>query len=260
MLLFASDLDNTLIFSYKKVTGDAICVEMKADKKLSFMDVQAYKMLQEIKEKVTFVPITTRSVEQYRRIDLFGGNNPKYALVANGGILLIDNEIDQSWYEETKKIISPDRAQLKKALDILQQDIHTTLEPRFIDESFVYTKTDDINSTVETLRNSLNLNNVYVNSIGAKIYVHPIALNKGASLKRFKKRIGAEYVVCAGDSLLDVPMLEIADAAIFPDYEQLTDVLEGHDNVFRVDEKGIGLTRQILCIVENIYGNSDGQS
>ena len=41
-------------------------------------------------------------------------------------------------------------------------------------------------------------------------------MHKGAAVDRLRARFGAERVICAGDSPIDRPMLERADAAIVP--------------------------------------------
>ncbi|MDR1579784.1 MAG: hypothetical protein LBS35_05460, partial [Synergistaceae bacterium] len=100
-VLFASDLDNTLIHSYRVAEAGDICVETRDGKKLSFMSPKAHGILKDIAAKCAFVPVTTRSLEQYRRLDL--GVKPKYALVANGALLLIDGEVDELWASETRR-------------------------------------------------------------------------------------------------------------------------------------------------------------
>ena len=53
------------------------------------MIAAAAKQLGHVVEASTFVPVTTRVVEQYRRVELPGAP-PQYAIAANGGVLLID--------------------------------------------------------------------------------------------------------------------------------------------------------------------------
>ncbi|MDR2137476.1 MAG: hypothetical protein LBO68_04225, partial [Synergistaceae bacterium] len=67
-MIFASDLDNTLIHSYKRALPSDICVERKDGRALSFMTPRGRRMLQKARERCCFVPVTTRSLEQYRRL------------------------------------------------------------------------------------------------------------------------------------------------------------------------------------------------
>ena len=68
MILFASDLDNTLIYSYKREIGKKVLVETMGEKELSFMTENTWRLLKELPPHMMFVPVSTRSEEQYKRI------------------------------------------------------------------------------------------------------------------------------------------------------------------------------------------------
>ena len=83
MIIFHSDLDNTLIYSYKHEIGsEKRCVELYRGRELSYMTEKSLELLERIRERVLFVPTTTRTVEQYDRIRL-GTTRAAYALVCN---------------------------------------------------------------------------------------------------------------------------------------------------------------------------------
>lgn len=46
-------------------------METKEGKALSYMTPKAYELLQQLKDHLTLVPLTTRSLEQYQRIQLW---------------------------------------------------------------------------------------------------------------------------------------------------------------------------------------------
>ncbi len=48
---------------------------------------------------------------------------------------------------------------------------------------------------------------------GKKIYFLPPQFNKGEAIKRLKKIFMPRFVIAAGDSEIDIPMLELADLA-----------------------------------------------
>ena len=77
------------------------------------------------------VPTSTRTIEQYERIRLGVGRFP-YALVCNGGILLINGERDPEWYKDSLKNIKESRDELDKAIKFLEKDIRRSFELRFI--------------------------------------------------------------------------------------------------------------------------------
>ena len=51
---------------------------------------------------------------------------------------------------------------------------------------------------------------------GEKVYVVPGKLNKGAAVERFRRYVGADEVIAAGDSEFDMSMAERADVGIVP--------------------------------------------
>ena len=90
MQIVHTDLDNTLIYSYKhEIGGPKTCVEIYQGREISFMTETSHRLLGQLCSKpgVLVVPTTTRTLEQYQRIDL-GIGVPEYALVCNGGVLL----------------------------------------------------------------------------------------------------------------------------------------------------------------------------
>ncbi len=259
MILFASDLDNTLIFSYKKVTKEAICVEVLDDKPLSYMTLWTHQALQEIEKKTIFVPVTTRSLKQYNRIQLLEDKVPHYALVSNGGILLIDGAIDNTWYEESKRQISGCMAELHKAIEILKTDENVTLDPRFVDDLFVFTKTSDTGATVKLLNKTLDLEKVTIDLNEQKLYVLPKMLNKGVALERLKKQLEIDLVISSGDSYFDVPMLMAADIGIIPKENKIKEFLSLHPNIIIAKEEGMSFSDEILRMV-TLYIEEDNNT
>lgn len=219
MICFCTDLDNTLIYSYKYEMGpDKVLVEKKEGKELSFMSRQAYGLLQQISKVHMVVPITTRSLEQYLRIQ-FGTSIPiRYALVANGGILLKDGKIEKQWLRKTKRLIKSAEEELRYAMELLRKETEGFFDPRLVDGLFVFGKSEDSQQTVDMLRMKLDLAQVTIASNRSKVYVLPKCLDKGTSLRRFRTYQAGRYeqYVAAGDSEFDVPMLEQADLAYSP--------------------------------------------
>ena len=98
-----SDLDGTLIFSTnRKKVGD-IVIELKDGADISCITARQAELLPEIRN---IIPVTTRSVEQYRRIEFPEGFAPEYALCDNGGTLLVTGESAGPWLERTAKIVA----------------------------------------------------------------------------------------------------------------------------------------------------------
>lgn len=217
MIVFNSDIDNTLIYSYKHDIGiPKQCVEVYQGREISYMTEVSYEYLKKVRERYLFVPTTTRSIEQYRRID-FGIKEPEYALVCNGGILLENGNIDQGWYEDSLNLVADSRAELDLAIHILKKDPYISFEIRSLNELFVFTKSENVNTTTDCLKAVLDLEQVDVFSNGSKVYVVPRVLNKGDAILRLQERLKADKLIAAGDSEFDVPMLRVADEAYAPD-------------------------------------------
>ncbi len=162
-----------------------------------------------------FVPVTTRSIEQYKRID-FGIGQIKYALVCNGGVLLVNGEKDMDWYKQSLELVKPCLGELEKAMSLLEKEESRYFEIRFIENLFVFTKCENPQNVVSFLRDRLDTNLAEVFNNGEKIYVLPKSLDKGSAVKRFKKHINAGTVIAAGDSEFDISLLEASDMGMIP--------------------------------------------
>lgn len=215
-MMFNVDLDNTLIYSYKHpIDGEKRCVEWYQGREVSFMSDRTRELLREVSRRVLVVPTTTRTVEQYGRIDLGVGEIP-YALVCNGGVLLVNGGEDEEWYEESMERIRDSRRELEKAEKELEADTNRCFEVRNIRELFLFTKSGNAEESAVRLRQALDETLLDVFCNGMKVYVLPKALTKGNAVMRLKERLRAEKVTAAGDSGMDISMFRCADVGIVP--------------------------------------------
>lgn len=216
MTVLHVDLDNTLIYSYKHDIGDdKISAEVYQDREISFLTETTYKNLKKLKEKLLIVPTSTRSVEQYKRINLGIGSLP-YALVCNGGVLLENGEKEPSWYQTSLQITRESLPALDRARHFLENDAHRKFELRFIEDLFLFTKCREPETVVMELEKKLDTDMADVFHNKEKIYVVPRKLSKGTAVERFRKYIKADRVIAAGDSRFDISMLRAADIGIAP--------------------------------------------
>ncbi len=249
-MVFFSDLDNTLIYSYKHDIGnDKESVEIYNGRKVSFMTRNSIEMLKEINRKIIFVPITTRTKEQYARINMDIGEFT-YALVCNGGVLLINGKEDEKWYEESLEITKGSREELKKAQEILASDEKVNFEVRNIKNLFVFTKSEHSKDVIKKLEESLDLSVVDIMLNGVKIYVLPKNLNKVNGAERFKKKINAHRAIASGDSIFDISMLNAADIGIAP--KSLGDNKFLKKNVVCIDNEKIFSEEMLKYILHNV--------
>ena len=206
-ILFACDLDNTLIHSHKKFRDGDICVELYNGREQSFISPNAFNLLKEIAAQVLFVPITTRSIAQYRRIFWAEDFRPEFAVVANGAYLL-DGERQENFLRE---VVAPHAEELELQRKKFSSDAAFNI-CRIVDESFLFLRCrDDIDADKISFDTRLT-----VQHTGKKIYLFPPTLNKGAALKRLAEKFSPDRIIAAGDSDIDLPMLELADVAFAP--------------------------------------------
>lgn len=63
--LFASDLDNTLLFSYKHAQPGDLCVEYLEGAAQGYLTGETPELLARIMEKALFVPVTITWIHNY---------------------------------------------------------------------------------------------------------------------------------------------------------------------------------------------------
>ncbi|WP_277834429.1 HAD family hydrolase [Speluncibacter jeojiensis] len=232
--LVASDLDQTLIYSRRSARlpeaelSDLTCVEIYDGAPQSFMTPAAARMLAALPGSALFVPVTTRTVEQLRRVRLpRPGAAPHHAIAANGGVLLVDGVPDGQWSAQVasalgasapldlvathvEAVCRPDWARsVRRAGGLFCYAVidRATLPDRFVDDESAW-------ADGHGWRVSLQ---------GRKIYWVPRSLTKSAAVREVARRTGARSVLAAGDSLLDLDLLECADLAIRPAHGELHD-------------------------------------
>ena len=229
-ILFACDLDNTLIHSYKHKADGDICIEIYNGREQSFISNRTVELLKEIAGKILFIPVTTRSIEQYNRIEWLEGTTPEFAVVSNGANLLQSGNIDLNWQKDFYQNICPYENELQRQLERFSQDKNFII-CRIVDGSFLFLKCSDgadIKKVAEEIQGSTNL---VVEYNGRKIYLFPPKLNKGAALLKLKEIFKPAKTFAAGDRSIDIPMLNVADIAFVHRNLKLN-----HNNFFEFDK------------------------
>lgn len=215
-MIFFTDLDGTIIRSASRKREGDIVVEYKDGCEITCISSESAKRLAELSDTGSIIPITSRSIEQYKRI-VIPGFMPRYAIADNGGNLLVNGVPDKEWAAWSSKIAEERGAELENCRILLEDDPDRSFEVRLVDGLFLFTKSGDPEQTLKRLRKAAEGLELY--NTGAKVYAIPKELNKGAAVQRLVGVLGrrGEKIVCAGDSVMDVPMLEIADIKVYPD-------------------------------------------
>jgi hydroxymethylpyrimidine pyrophosphatase-like HAD family hydrolase len=216
-LIFFSDLDNTIIHSYKHASEGDICVETRDGKGLSYMSQDSYDLLQRVAQTVEFVPVTSRTVVQYRRLTLLSNGVPRFALVCNGAILLNQGKTDEKWARESLESFGGCMAKLPGYKERMEALPDLFFDARLADDFFIFAKRVTATHLDEILDKFIDRFLFDVQYAFEKVYIIPKGLTKGASVTRFLREFGeGRNSVSAGDSELDLSMLEITDRAIVP--------------------------------------------
>lgn len=215
LIPFFSDLDNTLMYSHRvRLSGECVVVEYLDARIQSYMTKKAFDFFSDT-GTIFLIPLTTRTQEQYARLSgIFA--QCRYALVCNGGVLLDHGRTDPKWLEETRWLAQKELPAFREAEACLrrmvsEQNIHRA------SGIMIYARTVDPEQITLALENVLHGSGLNIFHDGRKVYCIPQSVNKGTALKRFMERKGLSWAVAAGDSALDLPMLEAANMAIAPE-------------------------------------------
>ena len=219
-ILFASDLDNTLLFSHRHRQPGDRCVERLNGAEQGFFTQDTLDLLPQVVRRVHLLPVTTRSVEQYQRIRWPEGTVPRWALTANGAVLLRDGEVDRAWYAASQALVRDHREALAAVLDHLTRQGGAT-SARCVEGVYVYAAYPDTPTAERAARDWCGGSVLQAVVSGRKVYFFPPGIDKGTALRRAVERFGPERVIAAGDSVIDVPMLRRADLALLPGPELL---------------------------------------
>jgi hypothetical protein len=254
----ASDLDRTLIYSAAALgltmpdehAPRLLCVEVHEARPLSYLTETAGRLLVELADTARFVPSTTRTRKQYRRINL-PGRVPRYAICANGGHLLVDGRTDHDWHAEMRRRLDDGCAPLAE----VRAHLAATADPewlrkeRIAEELFAYLVVDRERlplGWVKELAVWAEERGWTVSLQGRKIYAVPKPLRKSAALTEVVRRTGAREVLAAGDSLLDADLLLAADAGWTPAHGELADSGWTAPHITALPTAGIAAGEEIL--------------
>jgi len=204
-------------------------IERYEEREISFMLDSAITRLEKIAFQSIFVPVTTRTINQYRRISLFRERIiPTYGVVSNGGNIIVNGVVDHSWQERV--------AMNMVQMCLCAQDMLASFNElgheswagpmRMADDLFYYCIVERDKVPLAELASFAlwaGTQQWNVSLQGRKLYLVPNVINKWTAVAYIRDLLQAHMVVAAGDSLLDLCMLEQADYAIAPCHGELWD-------------------------------------
>jgi hypothetical protein len=266
-MIFASDLDQTLIYSVRS-KGDIeleamVPVELYEERYISYMTKPAQALLRRLTEIMRFVPVTTRIPAQYNRI--FGIKDelkPPYAIVSNGGTVLINGEVDQEWQQMVRAAVKDGCATHHEIGDLFTRIASPDwMKSTDLCDDLFYSIVVDRDrlpiDVLEKLRGDLAGLGWSYSLQGRKIYLVPEHVSKGAAIEYVKARLSSTYVYAAGDSLLDESLLLAADYAISPLHGELGRTYTEHPHIRFTSARGARASEELLEMIMNHAAKPD---
>lgn len=257
--LVATDLDRTMIYSRAASGGhdSLVCVEHLDGEPLSFMTAAAAARLRELAGRAAVVPATTRTIAQFRRIDLPGGPW-RYAVTSNGGNLLVDGEPDAGWRAAVEREAAAGGAGLAQVRAELHRRIDDSwvLKFREADDLFCYLVVDVAATPAGFLADWdgwCRAHGWTASQQGRKIYAMPQAVCKSIAVAEVRRRLldsgdlapGAP-LLAAGDGALDAELLAAADAAVRPRHGELEELAWTSPNLTRTEARGAAAGEEMV--------------
>lgn len=223
----ATDLDQTLIYSTRRAqaTGgrDLVGVEQYQGRPQSFVTAAAAAGLLELAGVVDLLPVTTRTRRQLERVEL-PGPRPRFAVAANGGLLLVDGEPDARWSDHVRQVVQH-AAPLTEVVAHVAEACRPewTVLHRVAEELFCYAVVDVDRMTLEPAAERVwAAARGWAFSVqGRKLYWLPGTLTKAAAVAEVADRLGSTRLWAAGDSELDQSMLAAAEFGLLARHGEL---------------------------------------
>lgn len=209
-ILFITDLDNTLIHS-KQFYLDDVCVEETPSGHKSFMSLYTYNSLRKLSGVIDIVPVTTRSMEQYLRINL--PFNPSTAFATNGYTCFKNNVL------HSQLCLNNTTFNYMNDINYLYQffsSFKDILSVHIVDNRYLYAvciSGDYSLKLADVFRKTVWAEEFSIETSGRKLYFLPYECNKGVVVDTFKDK-GYDTIIASGDSTMDIPMLNKVDVAI----------------------------------------------
>jgi hypothetical protein len=216
---------------------------------MSFMTATGVTLLSRLVAEHVVVPVTTRTPEQLARVRL-PGPPPRYAVAANGGVLLVDGVPDADWAQRVRIAVA-DVAPHHEALAALTRACDPTWSktPRTAADLFCYAVVDRLQmptGALASLTEWARTAGWTVSLQGRKLYVVPGPLTKSAAVREVVRRVGSTVTLAAGDSLLDIDLLAVADRGIRPGHGEIHDSGWSSPRVTALTSSGIRAGDDIL--------------
>lgn len=215
-----TDLDGTILFSKNSLPKElkvenCVVAETYRNGHFGYMEKELVAFLQEWTQEQLFIPVTTRSTEQYERLaDCFSTFNLPFALASNGGNLYRYGRLDLEWQAATKQELRKELNQKELVLELIQKMIPAISIRKIKDSDELYYCVLTIERIWEE-KFILEVNKelakwgwcAYFQH--KKLYFLPKALSKERGITRLKEELTeSAHYLAMGDTEMDYGMLK----------------------------------------------------
>lgn len=253
-MIFATDLDRTIIYSEKFINEEnrdkVELIETLDEKPISYISKTALEELKNLSKQIYIIPVTTRSIKQYTRINTF--EYCDYAITSNGGTIIYKGKILEEWENHINKLLEPYKQKMEEMIELLKKEKYITREPSLIDEKYIFTKTENVEECEKELEKKIDKNLWNFTIQGQKVYVIPKGITKSNALNYLKEKLKENIVIASGDGKMDKDMLDLADIPILPKHGELYSKLNyNKENLILVDN-GVFSSDEIIKEVKKL--------
>lgn len=218
-MIFAADLDRTLIFSQARLANpgpEVVAVEHRLGEPFGFMTPPARQALTRLARRTAFFVNTLRGLEQARRVSFVADGSCRYLALQNGLYLYRDGVEDREWSDHVKRTVSDLPLDLAGGAAMVLAQLpgiqrlskqYEYLAVFFVEEAaYDDGAHDGLAAELERLGWALYRQR-------KKLYLWPRAIDKGAVLRRVRAWEDGAPATGFGDSAFDLPMLRACRSA-----------------------------------------------
>lgn len=248
-MIYASDLDRTLIYSERFLEGyfePVIPVERDSKGKvISYIPQKALENLREISSRIEFVPVTTRSIREYTRT-LFC-NMTSFAIVDNGGTILYFGAPVEEWEQKIAEQLQD--YDLNSVVKLFEGQPFVSRAPSIVDGKFVFLKQMDETACRKFCVDNLNLDKYTFEIQRKKVYIIPKFISKRSALEFLMHTKKSKFAISSGDSALDEGMINLSNFAIVPKHGTVNFANISGSNYIVTEAEGIESANEITAEV-----------
>ena len=220
-MIFSTDLDHTLIFTERHLRGSApvTAVEQRLGEPFSYMTPGALALLRRIQKNAVCLVNTLRGYEQAMRVSFVRDASCRYLALQNGLYLYRDGALDMDWASHVARTVRALPIDLDGAVGQVLDGLagieclskrYEYLAVFFVDEG----RFDD--TACGQLAQALAKSGWELFRERKKLYLSPLAIDKGAVLERVRTLEEGQEAIGFGDSWFDLPMLKVCRYAFAP--------------------------------------------